>query len=171
MDFSGLLNPTDIVFGIFIVVLAIKGAFKGLINEAFGLAALALGIYFADTFNAQLGTLVVRYMGATRVTANILSFLFIFFVVYTVIFLVGVLITAGMKKIDLGFMNRMFGMLFGAAKAFAVIVVVALIFNTVSFLKPYAKNMKEHSKIYYFTDKIIQTTNLVEKINEAMRKR
>ncbi len=165
------LNPTDLVFLIFISVMAIKGAFKGLVNEAFGLAALAFGIYFADAFNAEAGTFVMKYMHASRITANIFSFIVIFFVVYLAIFLVGVMVTAAMKKVNLGFMNRAFGFVFGAVKAFALIIVIALIFNTVSFLRPFAKNMKNHSQIYAFIDKVIQTTNLMQKINQVIKKR
>jgi membrane protein required for colicin V production len=166
-----LLNPTDIVFAIFIIIMAIKGAFKGLISEAFGLTGLALGILFADQFNAELGSFMVQHMATSRITANILAFIFIFFVIYVLIFLLGVLITSAIKKVDLGFMNRTFGFIFGAAKAYVVIVVIALIFSTVSFLKPFSKNMQHSSQIYAFTSKIIKSSNLVQKIDEIIKKR
>ncbi len=165
-----LLNPVDIVLGIFFTVMAVKGAFKGLISEAFGLFGLALGILLADTFNEKLGALMVKYMSASQTLGNILSFFVIFFVVYTTIFIAGVVITAALKKVDLGFINRTFGFFFGLAKALIVVVVLALILNSVSFLRPISKNMQKSSYIYAFTNKAIQQTNLMHRINEAITK-
>lgn len=165
------MNPVDLVFGIFILVMAIKGVIKGFVKEIFGLLALLCGIFFAHNFHAALGLEFVKHITITKTTANIAAFFIIFFAVYIVTFFIGLIISSMLRKIDLGFLDRVFGFTFGVAKAMLVMVVIVLVFESFSSLKALSESLQRESYFYSLTEKIIYSTDMIERLEQVGVKR
>ncbi len=165
------MNPVDLVFGIFVLIMAVKGIIKGFVKEFFGLIALLLGIFFAHSFHAALGLEFSKRITISETTANIVAFFIIFFVVYIVTFFIGLIVSSMIKKIELGFLDRVFGFTFGVAKAMLVMVVIVLIFESFSFLKTLSNSLQKESYFYSLTEKIIYSTDMIEKLEQVGVKR
>ncbi len=165
------MNPVDIVFGVFILIMAIKGIIKGFIRELFGLVALLLGIFSAHQFHMSLGNTFVKYLHITHTAANVTAFFILFFLVYLTIFFVGVVIASMIKKIDLGFIDRVFGFTFGVAKAAIVIVIIVLMMDSFPFLQSFSNSLKKDSRIYSYTEKFIYSTDMINRVEQIVIKR
>lgn len=165
------MNPVDIVFGVFILIMAIKGVIKGFVRELFGLIALLLGIFLAHQFHMSVGNTFVKYLHITHTTANISAFFIIFFSAYLAIFFVGVVIASMIKKIDLGFIDRVFGFTFGIAKAAIVIVIFVLIMDSFPFLQSASNSLKKDSYIYSRTEQFISSTDMINRVEQIVIKR
>ncbi len=165
------MNPVDIILGVFILIMAIKGLIKGFVRELFGLVALLSGVFLAHTFHAQFGQTFVKFLHINQTTANVSAFFIIFFVSYLVIFFIGVVIASMIKKVDLGFIDRVFGFTFGIAKATIVIVVAVLMMDSFSFLQSASKSLKKDSRIYALTERFITSTNMIDRVEQIIIKR
>ncbi len=165
------MNPVDIVFGVFILIMAIKGLIKGFVRELFGLIALLVGIFLAHTLHTQFGQTLVKSLHITQTIANISAFFIIFFASYLIIFITGIIITSMIRKIDLGFMDRVFGFTFGVSKAVIIIIIFTLIMDSFPFLSSVSKSLKKDSKIYAFSEQIIYSTDMIKKVEQIVIKR
>ncbi len=165
------MNPVDIVFGVFIAVMALKGFIKGFIRELFGLIALLIGIFLAHTFHSDFGQVIVKFLHVNQTTAITSAFFIIFFLSYIVIFFIGVIIASMIRKIDLGFFDRVFGFTFGVTKAAIVIIVIVLVFDSFSFMHSLSKSLKKDSYIYSLAERLILSTNMMQKVEQIVIKR
>jgi len=120
-----------IVIGI-ILLFGLKGLFKGLINEVFGILALVAGFVVAYKYSGTMGDLFMK-TGASERTAEIIGFLAAFFIVYIVIIILGKLLSKAFKEIKLGWLNRGGGFVFGAVTA---TVVLSLVLSTAVNVMP-----------------------------------
>ncbi|MEC9492610.1 CvpA family protein [Flexistipes sp.] len=117
---------TDIVILIVIGFFAVKGLFKGLINEVFGLLGLILGYILSFQFYIPLSKIYI-YLGISEEVSMGLGFVTAFLLIYIVIFLSGKLLARFFKAIQLGWADKSGGFAFGAFKS-AVITGLALSF-------------------------------------------
>ncbi len=165
------MNPVDIVFGVFIAIMAIKGVIKGFIREFFGLAALLLGIFSAHILHPSLGAVFAKHLTISHTTANITAFFIIFFIVYIITFFIGMIIASLIKKIDLGFLDRIFGFTFGVSKALIVMIILVLFFDSFPVFNSFSQNLKKDSFLYSLTEKFIYSTDMINKVEQIIVKR
>ena len=112
-----------LMFDIFIVVVSViafvRGAFRGLIGELAGLAAIALGLYGAGRFGPMTEELIAPYFAGypTRLIAFGLTLLVIVLAVY----FISNLVTRFAKMAHLSVPNRIAGGVFGVAKVLLIV--------------------------------------------------
>ncbi len=165
------MNPVDIVVFVFVFVMAIRGLIKGFVRELFGLAALVIGIVVAHQFHASFGRMIADYIKINLLTANIAAFFIIFFSVYIVLFLIGLTISTMIRKIDLGFIDRVFGLAFGVTKAGIIILLLVLFIDSFSVFKPLADSLRKDSKVFGYVERFIYTSNVIDRLEEAVVRR
>ncbi len=111
------------MFDVFIVVVCViafvRGAFRGLIGELAGLAAIALGLYGAGRFAPVVEELIASYLAGypTRLLAFGLTLLVIVLAVYVI----SNLVTRFVKMASLSVPNRIAGGVFGVAKVLLIV--------------------------------------------------
>lgn len=120
---NGILANFGSMFDIIVVALSVfafvRGVRRGLIGELAGLVALALGVYGAARFSPVTEGLLAPYLGGcpTRLVAFGVTLL----VIVVAVYFVSSLATRLAAMVALSLPNRLFGGVFGVAKALLAI--------------------------------------------------
>ena len=110
------MNPVDLVLGGFVFIGAFQGFRKGLIREITAIVALFAGYIVARTFSPILIPVVNSYLNIPEEWHSWVAFFALFVLGVYLITLVGKFLTQLLKWVALGFLNRLAGAVFGAAK-------------------------------------------------------
>lgn len=118
------MNLFDIIILSILGFFAAKGLIRGLVNEASSLAGLLVGGWLAYKFHPLLA---VPLKGALHLPAHLSSFLaFIIILLLTGIcaHIIGNVITAALRLVMLGSLNRLGGLLIGIAEGALLLCMV-----------------------------------------------
>ncbi len=114
-----------------VVISSIRGALRGLIREAFGLAGIILAIYFGLKFS---GALVGLFPSLAREpVAKAVAFVIIFILVTLLANLLGRLAARAVHAVALGFLDRLLGTALGFLEGFAFAGVVLYLLSSTPF--------------------------------------
>ncbi|MBF0203315.1 MAG: CvpA family protein [Desulfamplus sp.] len=156
------------IFDIFIVVVVsfglIRGFFRGFIKEVASIVGVIAGFYGAYTYykllvNYKLFTdYLSQWISKWEIYGNIICFCLIFFAIVILTAMIANLIRLLLKIVFLGWVDKLFGIIFGACKGFLVASVVFLTltafmqgqpeFITKSTLAPYVAHISEMATIF-----------------------
>ena len=128
------MNYLDLILVGLILYGAVKGFFKGFIIESASLLALLLGVVCALLFSASLGNLLTTYFKDSPIPPAGVIFFGVFIAVIIGVNLLARLITKLLKMAALGFVNRVFGAVFGGLKFALALSAVLLLIDQCSFL-------------------------------------
>ena len=128
------MNYLDFILGGLILYGAVKGFFKGFIIEAASLLALLLGVVCALLFSASLGNLLTTYFKDSPIPPAGVIFFGVFIAVIIGVNLLARFITKLLKMAALGFVNRVFGAVFGGLKFALALSALLLLVGQFSFL-------------------------------------
>lgn len=131
MDFS--FNHFDIVLGLIILILMVRGAFKGFITEVLSFAALILGIGAAVIFGGLLSNLITNIFGDS-IWSPVIAFLGIFIIVYLIVKLLEGAIQKGIEKLNLQKLDRVMGFLLGLIEGILIVSCIVLIVSLQPFV-------------------------------------
>ena len=138
------MNYLDIIIALPLLWGAYKGFTKGLIIEAASLAALLLGIYGAIKFSGITSDFLVEKCNFSSQYLHIISFAITFILIVIAVHFIARLINKLVKAVALGFVNRLFGVIFGILKWAFIISVLLVVINKVdekvNFISPEQKN-------------------------------
>ncbi|MBZ0270426.1 CvpA family protein [bacterium] len=117
----------DILIVIVVGVFAAKGFFKGFFNEALTLVGFIVAFFFATNVYGGLGGFVAGLLGISAGLAKFVAFLAVFLAIVFASAALGSVLSQGAKVLALSGMNRFLGSLFGAAKGFIAVGVIAAV--------------------------------------------
>lgn len=117
----------DIILLVIIGIFAIKGVLKGLILEIFGLLALVVG-YFVSYNYSHVFAKPVLALGFSDKASGALGYVLAFLIAYILTVIVGNVLSKAFKEINLGWLNRGGGLVFGGLKS---AVILGLILSAV----------------------------------------
>jgi len=123
------MNYIDIILLILLFLSAINGLRKGFIEELAGLLALILGIWAALHFSGIVAQLLAENFGFHNRYLQGISFLITFIIVLILVNIIGVFASRLINAIQLGFLNRLAGLVFGVIKGALVLSVFLVLFN------------------------------------------
>jgi membrane protein required for colicin V production len=121
------MNLFDIIILTVLFLFALKGLVRGLVNEASSLTGLVLGGWLAYRFYP---TLAVPIRTALHVPAHVsafLAFMLLLLLTGIVAHIAGNILTAALKLVMLGSLNRLGGILIGTAEG---ALLLCLLFST-----------------------------------------
>lgn len=152
----------DIVFCVIILILCIRAAIKGLIDEFFGLGTFIFGAYLSYRLMPYLKPYLAASMNET------LAAIFSFVLIFVAIFLVIKIIQLAMKSVFSGdilvSLDHGLGFFFGAAEG---IFLVVLIFIGMKMFNNYFDTtaIREASVFYKWFNVLIDSAgNILEKV-------
>lgn len=119
------INPVDIGIGVIIAFCVIRGFFRGFIKEIFSLAGALAGFYIACIYFTDAAALLVRWAPVLPYV-NVIGFIAIFITVFVLVSLLGAGIKYLLNIVFLGWVDRIFGVVFGAAKGILIGAMVLL---------------------------------------------
>ncbi|MDR1341167.1 MAG: CvpA family protein [Prevotellaceae bacterium] len=143
-----LINPEsysvfDLVFLLALAISVISGFMKGFARQLLGLAGILIGTYCA--YKLSLG-LTEWWRGHFNVDAEVMKivvFVILASIIYALVLWLAVLLGKMLKMAMLNWINRLFGMLFGAVK---VIIIFSALAYAIHFLKQTGMEIKDVDK-------------------------
>jgi membrane protein required for colicin V production len=134
------MNIFDIIAAIILIYCPVRGIFRGLVREISSIIGTIYGFYCAYTYYPDLAQLLSGWIyGASYI--NVLSFLFIFCVVFVIISILGVIVKYILNIASLGWIDRFCGAGLGIFKGGLIVSVILIAFT--AFLPKNASVVKD----------------------------
>jgi len=157
------MNGLDIFIIIVVSFGIIRGFFRGFIKEVASIVGVIAGFYGAYTYYKELAGYLTPWVSNWGVNnwetyGNIASFFLLFFAIVTLAAMIANIIRFLLKIVFLRWVDKLFGIIFGAIKGVLVASVVFTVltallpgqpeFITNSTLAPYVMNIAEMATIF-----------------------
>ena len=123
------MNAFDIFIVIILLYCVIRGVFRGLIKELSAIIGVLGGFYAAYTYYTHTARFLSRWISNISYQ-NILGFLILFFGVFIVVSILGVIIKYLLNIAFLGWVDRICGAGFGTIKGILIISVILIALTT-----------------------------------------
>lgn len=121
------MGVVDIIIIVFILVFAFKGTINGFITEAISILGIILAILCSYMLYEPLFK-VMQAVGFGKQGASIAAYILGFLIIYVIVIILGNLIHTTLQAIHLGWVNKVFGFVFGILKgAFIASVILWII--------------------------------------------
>jgi len=123
------MNYLDIILLCIIGVFALRGFFRGLVQEVISLTSILLAIYLSTSFHYLLAPHLELYI-ENPVTVSALSYAVIFFGTLIVFWLIAKAVRTMLKITLLGWIDRVTGAVFGITEGVLIGLIVLMAFQT-----------------------------------------
>ncbi len=120
----------DIVVLLVVGAFGVRGLIKGFVKEVLSLCAVVAGIVAVRLLHAPITLWVTPFLG-NEYAAALLTFAFIFGVVYVAVKLLASTVSSQMRNVGLGMFDRVLGLGFGAIKGMLIATVCFVAFTFV----------------------------------------
>ena len=119
------------------LILGLKGLFRGLIKEVFGIIGIIGAIFVASRISKEIGDLIAPILVLeNEATIKLIGFVAALVAVWLVVYSAGIIVSKVFAASGLGIVDRIFGFVFGAAKIFLIFSVIAYaLYQVQSFKK------------------------------------
>jgi membrane protein required for colicin V production len=118
----------DIIFLLVLLIMVVRGAFRGFITEISLMAAPLLGILCAVLFSNLLAGVVALITGAGESIWNhIIAFLIIFLLVYLLVFFIQGFLLDIVSRLNLDNLDRALGIILGLVEGVLIIAIFLII--------------------------------------------
>jgi membrane protein required for colicin V production len=121
------MNLIDIIILVVICFFAVKGLVRGLVNEAASLAGLIVGGWLAYRYYSLLAAPIKSLLHLPAHLSSFLAFIVILLLTGICAHIIGNIITAALRLVMLGSLNRLGGVLIGAAEGALLLCMVCSI--------------------------------------------
>ena len=160
------MNYVDIIILLLLVGFGIGGWRKGLITEAATLLGLGIGLYGVFHFSDFTADKLVQWVEINPKYLNVISFVVTFVVLTILVNLLGRLVSKLVKSINLGFLDRIGGLVFGIAKGLLICSLLVMLLNNLQLKGVVKDKHKEESLLYPYVEMAVpyvyQGFNLVK---------
>jgi len=127
----------DIIFGSLVLILAVRCALKGFLDEFLSMAGIVLGV-LAAVLLFKPGAAFVRDSLGWTVLPELIAFVALFLIVFIVVKIVEKLVGDIVEKVNLTGLDRAFGVLLGLVEGLLVVSVVLFILSIQPLFDPAA---------------------------------
>lgn len=139
----------DIILIIPLLYGLVMGAKRGFVKEAVMLVAVVMGFFVAKMLSPSTSLLLQNHLGASQRVAQPLSYFVVMAVFVGGMYVLGWMLTKILKAIKLGFVNRVFGALFGFVKWILILSIILNFFSVIDkFIPIKSKPAVLNSKLY-----------------------
>lgn len=148
------MNILDIILLICFIPAIIQGLRKGFIAQAISLVSIIFGVWASARFSAIVSEWVAQYISVSEQALKIISFALILVAVFIILGLIGKLLEGLFQLVMLGWLNRLLGLVFALLKAFVIVGLLIMVFNslndTFEIVKP---SVMKDSVLYPYINK------------------
>ena len=143
------MNTFDIIIITLITILGLKGLFRGLIKEVFGLVGIIGGVYVASRVTKSVGLLIDKFIPIENETTMLLiGFVVSLATFWALLYLLGIILSKMFSLSGLGIFDRLFGFVFGGAKVFLIFSVIIYAVSQVNAIKVTLDKKAQDSIMY-----------------------
>ncbi len=142
------LNIFDMVIIGITLILGLKGLFRGLIKEVFGIIGIIGAIFVASRVSVDIGNLIAPFLALeNQTTIKLIGFVVGLIGFWIAVYVLGVIVSKIFSASGLGLFDRIFGFVFGAAKVFLIFSVISYALYQVQSFKNAIDNKTEGSVV------------------------
>jgi membrane protein required for colicin V production len=127
------MNLFDIIILMTLLFFALKGLLRGFVNEASSLAGLILGGWFAYRYYPTLSIPIRNILHVPEHVAAFLAFMLLLILTGFIAHILGNLVTTALRVVMLGSLNRLGGVVIGAAEG-ALLLSLLFCIGTADFM-------------------------------------
>ena len=149
------MNYLDIIIAIVLFLFGFKGFRKGLIIEVVTLLAFAVGIYGAMHFSEFTAEHLQDFVEINPKYLNTVAFVLTFILLVIVVNLIGKALTKLLDAMELGFLNKLFGFVFGVAKGVLLCSILVMVLNNFQLIGVVKPEVREQSKLYPYIEETV----------------
>lgn len=149
------MNYIDIVIAILLAVFGFGGWRKGIITSAATLLGLGVGLYGAFHFSDWTAEKLLQFVEIDPKYLNVISFVVTFIALAILVHLLGRLVAKVVKTLDLGFVDRLGGLVFGLAKGLLVCSLVVMLLNVFKEKEIIKDRDKQESVLYPYVEQAV----------------
>lgn len=143
------MNAIDIAISILLLFGLVNGFIKGFLIEIASLVALVGGLYGAIHFSFYASDILVQYVHLDPKYIQVVAFAITFLIIIIMVSLIGKLLTKIVETVALGFVNKLFGGLFGIFKIAFILSIILLFFNRINKTIPFVKDETIQKSVLY----------------------
>ena len=126
------MNILDIILLVCLIPAIVQGLRKGFIAQVVAIISLILGGWLAYRFSSALTAWLGQWIEMSGAALDIISFILIFAIVVTLLFLLGKILETSIKIILLGWLNKLLGLVFALFKYVLVIGLLIILFDSIN---------------------------------------
>ncbi len=154
----------DLVVGIIVILLGLKGLIDGFIKEVFGLIGIIGGIYIGSHYGQNVGEFISQNIFQIKNPAalSFVGFLVTLAAFWLLMLLVGKLFAKLSSASGMGLIDRIAGFLFGAAKIFLILSVIVFAVSNIEAAKNTVEKYTKNSLLFPLMEK---TGSYIIKLN------
>ena len=149
------MNYLDIIIAIILLLFGFKGFRKGLIIEVVTLVAFVVGIWGAMHFSDFTADHLKDVMEIDPKFLNTVAFVLTFVLLVILVNLIGHLLTKAIKAMNLGFFNRLGGVIIGLAKGLLLCSTFVLVINNLQWFGVVKEEVRKESLLYPYVEKTV----------------
>ncbi len=123
------MNFFDLSVLVIVGFCLVRGGFKGLVREVSGIVGVVAGFYGANTYYPRLIPYVESWITSAQIQ-KLVCFFALFCLILIVVGLLAFLIRKLLHIVFLGWVDRTFGVIFGAAKGLLIATVIFIMATT-----------------------------------------
>lgn len=127
----------DLIIISITLILGLKGLFRGLIKEIFGIVGIIGAIFVASRISKDAGDAIAPILAIqSEATIKLVGFIVALVGFWLIVYTLGAIISKIFSASGLGAVDRIFGFVFGASKIFLIFSVIAYsLYQVQSFKK------------------------------------
>ncbi len=160
------LHYFDIVVGIIIMLLGLKGIINGFFKELFGLIGIIGGIFVASRLGDSVGGLIsdTIFKFESAAAISFVGFIATLIIFWAGMIILGMLFTKLSKASGLGPVDKVFGFIVGSGKFFLIGAVIAYAVYNVQAIKTNLEPMMKSSILFPV---LVETGSVIMHIDPA----
>ncbi|MDD6055880.1 MAG: CvpA family protein [Helicobacter sp.] len=139
----------DIIVGLLILILAIRGIANGFIREFLSLVGIVGGVFIASVYATPFGNWISDniYTFKNPSAISLVGFLCVLIFVWVLSLLLAEILQKIVNK-NFGVLNKVFGFLFSGFKIFFIFAILAAAFHNIDITKSFIEKRTQNSKLY-----------------------
>ncbi|MEA1919990.1 MAG: CvpA family protein [Campylobacterota bacterium] len=154
----------DIVVGVIILLLGLKGILNGFFKELFGLIGIIGGIYIASRYGTEIGTMLsdMIFHFDNESAKTFTGFIVTLILFWTLMLLIGIVFKKISKESGLGPIDKFFGFIVGSGKFFLIAAVIFFALNNIKAVHSNLAPIMEKSILFPI---LIETGDIIMHID------
>ncbi len=143
------INLFDIIVLSLVVILGLKGLFKGFTKELFGLVGIVGGVFIASRLAKNTGEIVNGIIPIDNESTILLVGFIVTLVIFWIIaYILGIVLEKVFSASGLGIFDRILGFLFGAGKIFLLFSIIAYAVSQVKMINDNLQPKLQDSMVF-----------------------
>ncbi|WP_233707530.1 CvpA family protein [Helicobacter bizzozeronii] len=161
----------DVTLAVLILLIGIRGFYKGLIDEVAGLLGIVAGVYLASRFAGVAGAWFSKhlYHMPNDSIATLVGFVIVLASVWIAFLILGVFVSKLVNLSGLGIIDRILGFIFSCTKMFLVFAFLTYGISKLSVMKDVDNYLRTHSQIYPYMQEIASHIMQLQEVREISK--